>query len=711
MSFDYHLAQVKKKREEEERQRKHGTAVHVIGAAAPTIKSPRSQGSRKASDLRVPLEASVRVYDVDLRKEVNHPDTPPPVVSEEEEESDMPPETPRTMMRSIREKQQELSERIERSLQQATKNTPVLPPPPDVNRNTVRIMLKDRMLSPPPPPPPDPGISSLSDSNKCSTSLSSSAKKTTTVSSPRKSTVELKHSASNESVSSGSHSSTEGSTLAKPRTVPKSPPVTVSAQKFNAAEQHTAFQPDPDAIFLPRDSTAFSPEIRKLLHKKINVWGSTPDMVATQEEEEREEEMERERQRQVQEAMAATAANMTEPADNLELALRSFMNVSAAAEDSATRHFLDPPKELRHTDRYDAAMLLFGDVEPGSRPGSGVSSQATRTPEQLSWDDMIRNGSRPVSGSSLENSREKVPPIVVDSNSSAGALSTSPRQRRASGVSDGNSPDEDQTDLRTQLVSIKRITGDQLCRRGICCYRTESACGGRVNRTTMLEVSSKGGTIVRRPRGGSTVGAAGGYVHRGDALDPESEQCLMEYAAAVCFLIACERTPPDMGRRSDDLLDKVDIFVDSHLDDHPLRSNRSESKHRFMVKDYLARKGVPKLCVSNGALIAAALYLGIAKLDDLDRYLGPWLPIYVYDGQAAVVTPNMPATPEQAAASLTPPAPEMASPRSSPLSTSSKSTPHLLRVESKQEKRSSSGASTLSRLFGSSRGSTSGDKP
>src|SRR4051812_20416471 len=113
---------------------------------------------------------------------------------------------------------------------------------------------------------------------------------------------------------------------------------------------------------------------------------------------------------------------------------------------------------------------------------------------------------------------------------------------------DGMTPAEDNSDIKTQLSSIMRITGDKLCRRGGCCYKTEAACSGRMGRQgtdLTLSTSNATGTMMRmRPaRAGSSILGPNHYVHKYDALDPEDEACQMEYCAALCFLIACEKTP------------------------------------------------------------------------------------------------------------------------------------------------------------------------
>jgi hypothetical protein len=482
---------------------------------------------------------------------------------------------------------------------------------------------------------------------------------------------------------------------ATPRTAAKSKAQQVSGQPVPTS----AITGDEleDLVGPPRATSDFPPHIRAMLKQSVNVWGATPAnsaMCKTKED-----------LRDPDDPVVPVEASPPLPANNTRPQSEQDPELRAAEEswkhetssnkhdtlDESIRHFLQPPQDLPRDGKPDLVAVFFGEQEPGSRPPSGSpNSSGSTVSEHLSWEQALKQQKH-------------------SSNSPVASGVTSPlelshdRVRRASGVMpDGITPTEDNSNVKVQLTSIMRITGDKLCRRGACCYKTEAACSGRPGRQgTELTLSSSNptGTMVRSRRvGGSSILGTDHYVHKYDALDQDDEACQMEYCAALCFLIACEKTP-DMGRRSDEILVKVQLFVESNQSEHALRANRNESKHCFELGRYLAAQKKPPL-ISNGALIAAALYLGLAKIEDFDLYQGPWLPIYIYDATAAVTVP--PAEPAPSALSLSDKG--LLQRSTSTQSLQFRTAGSTLRVEDKQAKRTSNAGSTLARFFGSSKG-------
>lgn len=198
----------------------------------------------------------------------------------------------------------------------------------------------------------------------------------------------------------------------------------------------------------------------------------------------------------------------------------------------------------------------------------------------------------------------------------------------------------DAATVEQQLRAILKTTGTALCKRGWRCWDSSAPCGGRIDLPTVM---ANTGTVVHR-RQKTPEELTQCYKHRLDALDPSDEGVQLEYIAAILFLRDCEENRY-VGRRSDDLLIRIDVFLDCALERHPLRKPEvptktpKDSPDRLRLLDRIAQR---KVRVSNGVLIAAAIYLKLVRMDELcdsDTCKGlVYVPIYIQDEHAGVMT-------------------------------------------------------------------------
>lgn len=177
----------------------------------------------------------------------------------------------------------------------------------------------------------------------------------------------------------------------------------------------------------------------------------------------------------------------------------------------------------------------------------------------------------------------------------------------------------DQADIQTQLESLKLVLANRVCKRGWCCWRSNAPCKGRTRTGSSAMLVTMSRASQSAP---PTVDGTGYHHHADEEIIPEDLRLQMEYAVAVAFLESCYLNNIKEPRPSDELLEYMDEFVQSDLTKHPaFSSGPATLKDSAMNRELRIYLGMndnrTRLHVSHGALILAAIYLRLVKLEEI----------------------------------------------------------------------------------------------